>query len=489
MSELLGIESAINSVVELFPLASFGLLLFAGTLPIFLVSPTARRRVALALLPRIRGKLTREALLDAARGAPLVRLPDATTVLVTNPRLARDICASDNFARDTSAYARYGAFLGGSLVLLPEDGGRHASVRAALLPLFTAARATAGFDALLACAQRLVAKLGGDASRAADGAVALYRPLQRFALEASGAAFLAHDFSGADGLRLIALLEEFLDEPPAADAAERAANGEAAVFGRWAKILDDVVASQTRAAAGDGGTPCVLSALASSGIADDGIVSLPAETRRQSAGLIFAALNSAKELKAAVRLLADEPELQAAARAEVDGALRGAAPTAESLKRLPTCAAFVSEALRLDPGIEHAKFVARRDMWLKLPAGSAAPHRALLMWLPLPQSRSAYIGRGTTLVVSPHVMHRHPLHWEAPADEADPKRFAAEATAARPPGAYIPFSAGRKRCIAMGHALQQLQLVVVLLLQHFELRPLRGSEAVALHAREAKPSE
>ena len=122
-----------------------------------------------------------------------------------------------------------------------------------------------------------------------------------------------------------------------------------------------------------------------------------------------------------MRLLADEPELQAAARAEVDGALRGAPPTAEALKRLPTCAAFVSEALRLDPGIEHAKFVARRDMWLKLPAGSAAPHRALLMWLPLPQSRSAYIGRGTTLVVSPHVMHRHPLHWEAPADEADPK--------------------------------------------------------------------
>ena len=36
----------------------------------------------------------------------------------------------------------------------------------------------------------------------------------------------------------------------------------------------------------------------------------------------------------------------------------------------------------------------------------------------------------------------------------------------------------------MGHALQQLRLVVVLLLQHFELRPLRGGEAVALHARE-----
>ena len=489
MAELLRTyETAINSVVNTFPLASFGLLLFAGTLPIFLVSPTARRRVALALLPRIRGKLTREALLDAARGAPLVRLPDATTVLVTNPTLARDICASDGFARDTSAYARYVAFLGGSLVLLPEDGGRHAAVRAALLPLFTAARATAGFDALLACAQRLVAKLGGDASRVADGGVALYRPLQRFALEASGAAFLAHDFSGADGLRLIALLEEFLDEPPAADPAARAANGEAAVFGRWEKILDDVVASQERAVR-DGGTPCVLSALASSGAVDDDIAALHGETRRQSAGLIFAALNSAKELKAAVRLLADEPELQAAARAEVDGALRGAPPTAESLKRLPACAAFVSEALRLDPGIEHAKFVARRDMWLKLPAGSAAPHRALLMWLPLPQSRSAYIGRGTTLVVSPHVMHRHPLHWEAPADEADPRRFAAEATAARPPGAYIPFSAGRKRCIAMGHALQQLQLVVVLLLQHFELRPLRGSEAVALHAREAKPPE
>ena len=79
--------------------------------------------------------------------------------------------------------------------------------------------------------------------------------------------------------------------------------------------------------------------------------------------------------------------------------------------------------------------------------------------------------------------------WPALRNWTDPRRFAAEATAARPPGAYIPFSAGRKRCIAMGHALQQLQLVVVLLLQHFELRPLRGSEAVALHAREAKPPE
>ena len=57
----------------------------------------------------------------------------------------------------------------------------------------------------------------------------------------------------------------------------------------------------------------------------------------------------------------------------VDIYVPGCPPTAEALKRLPTCAAFVSEALRLDPGIEHAKFVARRDMWLKLPAGSAAP--------------------------------------------------------------------------------------------------------------------
>ena len=36
-------QEAIESLVAAFPLASFGLLLFAGTLPIFLVSPTARR--------------------------------------------------------------------------------------------------------------------------------------------------------------------------------------------------------------------------------------------------------------------------------------------------------------------------------------------------------------------------------------------------------------------------------------------------------------
>ena len=145
----------------------------------------------------------------------------------------------------------------------------------------------------------------------------------------------------------------------------------------------------------------------------------------------------------------------------------------------------MSEALRLDPGIEHAKLVARRDMWLKLPAGSAAPHRALLMWLPLPQSRSAYIGRGTLVVCA--VMH-HPLHWEAPADEADPKRFAAEATAARPP-AHTSHSGGTEavhprwatRCSSCSSSSYVSNILS---------SPLRGSEAVALHAREAsRPSE
>ena len=49
---------------------------------------------------------------------------------------------------------------------------------------------------------------------------------------------------------------------------------------------------------------------------------------------------------------------------------------------------------------------------------------------------------GTQLVISPMVLHRHPAHWEAPAETPRPERFTAEARAARADGSFLPFSAG-----------------------------------------------
>ena len=56
-----------------------------------------------------------------------------------------------------------------------------------------------------------------------------------------------------------------------------------------------------------------------------------AAARAQTAGLLFAGLNSAKELSYAITLLANQPSLQAAARAEVDTTLGGRPPTYDQL--------------------------------------------------------------------------------------------------------------------------------------------------------------
>ena len=123
-------------------------------------------------LPRLpEQKLTREliqhTLLEST--SPLVRLPAAHGVLVTDPRLARKLLEGGHGAvRDVSEYARYRGFLDQSLVLLPQATTAHTTVchtelkpqpsrapgrsathtleprleqlRAALLPLFSVAR-------------------------------------------------------------------------------------------------------------------------------------------------------------------------------------------------------------------------------------------------------------------------------------------------------------------------------------------------------------
>lgn len=48
------------------------------------------------------------------------------------------------------------------------------------------------------------------------------------------------------------------------------------------------------------------------------------------------------------------------------------------------------------------------------------------------------IPKGTSVMVSPYIMHRHREFWPNP-EEFDPSRYSAEASAGRPRNAYIPF--------------------------------------------------
>ena len=219
----------------------------------------------------------------------------------------------------------------------------------------------------------------------------------------------------------------------------------------------------------------------------------------------------------AAALLAHHPEAQAAAAEEAAAVLgagaaagEGAAlPGAKDLARLPKVTAVVLEALRLH---SPAYMVGR----------CASRAAGLAGGFSLPQ--------GTTVLVSPYLLHRDPDHWREPLRFA-PERWAGVleaqppqqqhqpgqpgeqqpgeqqpgeqqpgeqqqqqqpaqqqqssggggypfATALRelgPNGAYVPFGGGPRNCIGTGFAMMEAILVLAALLARYELRPAPGA--------------
>ncbi len=66
-------------------------------------------------------------------------------------------------------------------------------------------------------------------------------------------------------------------------------------------------------------------------------------------------------------------------------------------------------------------------------------------------------------------LHRDPSVWGDDPERFDPDRFTAEAEAALPAGAYLPFGIGQRSCIGRQFALFEAQLVIGMILQRFKL--------------------
>jgi len=254
-------------------------------------------------------RFSRKLLLSATRLGPLVWLPAVKSslwrrragLLVTSARLARHVCASGDFTRDTAGYIAYEPLLGGALVLLPE-GAAHRRVRAALRPLFSPAASRRSGGALALCASRLAHRLREAARAAGHRDVCLLPLARRFAIEAVGVTCLAHEFSFSDVSRLLALHAEYAE-------AHSDEEEVAALLRHHRAVIERVVRSQREAVARRGALRtqedapprCVLEALLAAGWPAEQAV---AEAWVQSAGLIFAALNAANEMDALLRLVA-----------------------------------------------------------------------------------------------------------------------------------------------------------------------------------------
>lgn len=516
-----------------------------------------RRHLLLSRLPRLQaGKLTLEGLTAAAHArwpAGLVRLPGQHGVLVTDPQLARALLERGDGAvcREVEQYERYAGFLGGALVLLPQTSVEHRVLRSALLPLFTSAATRRSHGTLVACTERLIARMAQAAAKRGS-ALPIYRLVQEYTLDVTCRVFFGQELEDRDARRLVALFEEWLEAPPPSPPPSGPLRRAAAALGRlwrtvrradsprgeqrlvrvYEGILDQICARMAllestgppaepadadaaRAPPARRAAPTtVLGALGSLGPLAG------VEARRQAAGLLFAGLNSASELRAMLVLLSRHPTLQERLRSEVDellgagpagrpprydeiaegatrydeisaGAARckdtskGAAAEAQAPplappdhpRRLDACARLVHEALRLSPGIEHLRLRTTRTVHVEAAATAHAPGPDGVA------ARRSVLPGGTRLVVSPAALHRHPDHWPQPCDAPRPELFTPAARAARVPGCFLPFSAGAKGCPAAGFALHESRMLLAMVVQRFELYVAEGGEGVCLTTR------
>jgi len=140
-------------------------------------------------------------------------------------------------------------------------------------------------------------------------------------------------------------------------------------------------------------------------------------------------------------LLAQHPAVLSALRDELDGRLRGAAPTVEDLDALPLLDRVVKEGMRLLPPVVYG---------IRL---TSAPCELGGYTLP----------EGATVWFSHYVTHMLPELYPRP------RRFLPERweTLAPSPYAYLPFGAGPRACIAGLLARMEIKIVLAMMVHRY----------------------
>jgi cytochrome P450 len=148
-------------------------------------------------------------------------------------------------------------------------------------------------------------------------------------------------------------------------------------------------------------------------------------------------------------LLAQHPPVLADLVDELEGRLRGAAPTAEQLNQLPLLERILKESLRLLPPVPlSGRFAA------------------------VPAALGPYgVSRGTEVVYS--IFHTH----HQPDLYPQPERFLPQRWLGLQPSPYeyLPFGAGARMCPGAAFALLEAKLILAMLLQRYRLETVRGA--------------
>jgi cytochrome P450 len=132
-------------------------------------------------------------------------------------------------------------------------------------------------------------------------------------------------------------------------------------------------------------------------------------------------------------LLSQHPDVDEKLNAELIAAPDDRAPSLAQMEALAYTHQVIDEALRLYPP---GWILSRRTIGPDTLAGYEIP-------------------AGTSVMLSPYILHRHPQFWKEP-DAFRPERFAPDHEAERPRFAYMPFAAGPRHCIGESLALYEM---------------------------------
>jgi cytochrome P450 len=209
-------------------------------------------------------------------------------------------------------------------------------------------------------------------------------------------------------------------------------------------VVARIVADHRRGAA----QPTLLTMLMEARDADTGAAFTDAELRNEAITMLLAGHETtATALSWTFALLAAHPAAATAVRAEVHAVLGRRRPTLGDLSKLAVTTRVIHEAMRLYPPIWAIERRAVRDDTI---GGFAIP-------------------AGSSVIISPFVLHRHPQFWADPL-RFDPTRF----DGPKPPPAYLPFGAGPRYCIGSEFAMMEARLIVAMVTQTFGLTLVPG---------------
>ena len=365
-------------------------------------------------------------------------------VVVSHPEDVRAAFAGDPDAlRAGRGNALLEPILGPQSLLLA-DGDRHAEQRALLLSAFRPERISTYARLVVAATRRQTAAWD-------DGvAVSVQRAALAISREVILRVLLGVDERGADALadlveKLMALVgtnAPFDDDPRTGRVTARLFAARRALI----EALHEVVTQRRRAGGGgDDVLALLIEARSASGrpLDDDAILD-------QLVTLILAGheTTASSITWTLVALLAN-----GSAHDRLLGELENTGPACgdEGLAALPYLQATCLETLRLFPVVP----IVSREL--------SRPFRLGDRWLPA----------GVFLTPCAYLAHRRPESFSEPT-AFRPERFLGRRHA---PHVYFPFGGGARRCLGMGFALLEMQIVLGILLRSFRFHPLETRRA------------